>query len=97
MRRILVESVGMRRKGEASGFKSTLIDPNAQEMNVYNAWNVKQKNEGERAQSQAGRSHLVRCGSGLLECSSSDFLFSGIWVLWSRKGKKSIGEKRRDT
>ena len=48
----------MRRKGEASGFKSTLIDPNAQEMNVYNAWNVKQKNEGERAQSQAGRTPL---------------------------------------
>ena len=80
----------MRRKGEASRFKSTLIDPNAQEMNVYNDWNVARKDE-------ASRPHLVRCGSGLLECSSSDILFSGIWVLWSRKGKRSMGERKRDT
>ena len=50
----------MRKRWKASRFKSTLIDPNAQEMNVYNAWNVKQKNEGERAQSQAGRTPLGR-------------------------------------
>jgi len=45
----------------------------------------------------AGRLHLVRCGSRLLEDSSSVFLFLGIWVLWSRNGKKSMGKKRKDT
>jgi hypothetical protein len=47
-RRILVESVGMRKGGGASWFKSTQIDPNAPEMNVYNDLNVERKNEGER-------------------------------------------------
>ena len=84
-------------EGGASRFKSSPLDPNTQEMNVYNDCNVTQKDEGERAWSQAGRPHLVRCGSRLLECSSSGFLFSGIWVLWSKKGKKSMGEKKRDT
>jgi len=93
----------MRRKGEASRFKSTLIDPNAQEMNVYNDWNVARKDKGERDWSQAGRPPVGRpappCqvwprASGMF---SSVFLFLGIWVLWSRKGKKSMGEKRRDT
>jgi len=80
----------MRRKGEASRFKSTLIDPNAQEMNVYNDWNVARKDE-------AGRPHLVRCGPGLLDSSSSVFLFSGIWLLLVQKRKEKMGERRRDT
>ena len=65
-------------EGEASRFKSTQIDPNALEMNVYNNLNVARKDEGERARGQAG---------WLLESSSLVFLFSGIWVFWSRKGK----------
>ena len=50
----------MRRKGEASRFKSTQIDLNVPEMNVYNDLNVAQKDEGERARSQASRPPLGR-------------------------------------
>ena len=50
-----MKCVGMRKREEASRFKSTQIDPNAPEMNVYNDLNVAQKDEGERARGQAGR------------------------------------------
>ena len=75
----------MKERWDASRLKSTQIDPNAPEMNVYSDLNVARKNEGERARGQAGWPHLVRCGPGLLESSFSNFLFLGIWVLWSRK------------
>ena len=42
-------------EGDASRLKSTQIDPNATEMNVYNIPNIARKDEGERARSQAGR------------------------------------------
>ena len=48
------------KKGEASRFKSTLIDPYTQEMNIYNDLNVARKDEGERARGQAGRPPLGR-------------------------------------
>jgi hypothetical protein len=48
----------MRRKGEAYRFKSTLIDPNTQETNIYNDKNVARKNEGEWARSQDDRPPL---------------------------------------
>ena len=35
-------------EGDASQLKSTQIDPNAPEMNVYNDLNVAQEDEGER-------------------------------------------------
>jgi hypothetical protein len=60
MRRILVKSVGMRKRGEASWFKSTQIDPNTQEKNVYNDLNVARKDEGERTRGQASRTPLGR-------------------------------------
>ena len=50
-----MKSVGMRKRGEASWFKSTQIDPNAPEMNVYSISNVTRKDVGERARGQAGR------------------------------------------
>ena len=84
-------------EGDASRLKSTQIDPNAPEMNVYNDLNIARKDEGERAWGQAGGPRLVRCGPGLLEHSSSVVLFSSIWALWSKKGKKSMGERKRDT
>ena len=87
----------MRKRGDSSRLKSTQINLNAPEMNIYNVLNVARKDEGERAWGQAGGPRLVRCGPGLLEHSSSIFLFSGIRVLWSRKGKKSMGERKRDT
>ena len=98
MRRILVKCVGMRKRGEASRLKLTQIDPNAPKMNVYNDLNIARKDEGERARGGPTglRPHLVRCDPVLLESSSSVFLFLGIWVLWSTKGKKSMGEKRKD-
>ena len=37
----------MRKEGEASRFKSTQIDPNVLEMNVYKDLNVARKDEGE--------------------------------------------------
>ena len=45
----------MREREDASRLKSTQIDPNAPEMNVYNDLNVTRKDEGERAWGQAGR------------------------------------------
>jgi len=47
-------------EGDASWLKSTQINPNAPEMNIYNDLNVAQKDEGERARSQAGRPPLGR-------------------------------------
>ena len=85
------------KEGGASRLKSTQIDPNASEMNVYNVLNVARKDEGERAWGQAGGPRLVRCGPGLLDSSSSVFLFSGIWLLLVQKRKEKMGERRRDT
>ena len=50
----------MRKRGDASRLKSTQIDPNAPEMNVCRILNVAQKDEGERARSQAGRPPIGR-------------------------------------
>ena len=47
-------------EGDASRLKSTQIDPNAPEMNVYNDLNVARKDEGERARDQADRPPLGR-------------------------------------
>jgi hypothetical protein len=47
-------------EGDPSRLKSTQIDPNAPEMNVYRILNVARKDEGERARSQAGRPPLGR-------------------------------------
>ena len=38
----------MKERWDASRLKSTQIDPNAPEMNVYNDLNVARKDEGER-------------------------------------------------
>ena len=93
----------MRRKGEASRFKSTLIDPNAQEVNVYNNWNIARKDEGERARSQAGRPPIGRpappCrvwlrASGVFLLGF--FIFGQLGAL-VQKGKESRGERKRDT
>ena len=87
----------MKERWDASRLKSTQIDLNTPEMNVYNDLNVARKDEGERARGQAGWPHLVKYGPELLEHSSSVFLFLSIWALLSRKGKKSMGERKRDT
>ena len=50
----------MKERWDASRLKSTQIDPNAPEMNVYNDLNVARKDEGERARGQAGRPPLGR-------------------------------------
>ena len=93
----------MRKRGDASWLKSTQIDPNTPEMNVYNDLNVARKDEGERTRGQAGRPPLNRpappCqvwprASGIFLLG---VLFLGIWVFWSRKEKKSRGERKIDT
>ena len=50
----------MKERWDASRLKSTQIDPNAPEMNVYNDLNVARKDEGEQTQGQAGRPPLGR-------------------------------------
>ena len=50
-------------------FKSTHRAPNTQEQNVCTKMNVARELEAERAQSQADRPHLVRCG--LRSCGGS--------------------------
>ena len=47
-------------EGDASRLKSTQIDPNAPEMNVYNISNIARKDEGERTRGKAGRPPLGR-------------------------------------
>ena len=74
--------------GGAFWFKSTHRAPNTQERNVCTEVNVALEDEAERARSQAGRPHLVRCGLRSSGGSSSFLPFSGILVSWSRKGKK---------
>ena len=97
MKRNLVESVGMRKKREASRFKSTLIDPYTQEMNVYNDWNVARKDEGERPRSQVGWPPLGRSAppcqvwlwaSGMLFLRLSIFRYLGALV---QKRKENHG------
>ena len=93
----------MRKRGDASQLKSTQIDPNAPEMNVCRILNVAQKDEGERARSQAGRPPIGRpappCrvwlwASGVFLLGLSIFGQLGALV---QKGKESRGERKRDT
>ena len=93
----------MRKRKDASRLKSTQIDPNAPEMNIYNDLNVAQKDEGERARSQAGRPPIGRpappCrvwlrASGVFLLELSIFRQLGALV---QKGKESRGERKRDT
>ena len=80
--------------GGAFRFKSTHRAPNTQERNMCTEMNIAREDEAERAQSQAGWPHLVRCGLRSSGSSSSFLPFSGIWVPLSRKGKREYeGEK----
>ena len=93
----------MKERWDASRLKSTQIDPNAPEMNVYNDLNVARKDEGERAQSQAGWPPIGRpappCrvwlrASGVFLLGLSIFGQLGALV---QKGKESTGERKRET
>ena len=93
-----MESVGMRKRGDASRFKSTQIDLNAPEMNVYNDLNVAQKDEGERARGQAGRPPAPPCqvwprASGIFLLSLSIIGHLGALVQ-KRKEKYGREEER---
>ena len=92
----------MSRKGEAYRFKSTLINPNTQETNIYNDKNVARKNEGEWARSQADRPPLGQpappCqvwlrASGMLLLDLS--IFGHLGALVQKRKEKHRGEEKR--
>jgi len=89
-------------EGEASRFKSTQIDPNAPEMNIYNYLNVARKDEGERTRGQAGRPPLNRpappCqvwprASGFFLLGLS--IFGHLVAFGPEKERKDGGEEER--
>ena len=93
-----MKCVGMRKRGEASRFKSTQIDPNTPEMNVYNDLNVAQKDEGERARGQAGRPpappcQVWPCASGIFFLGHSILGYFGALV--QKRKEKHGGEEER--
>ena len=84
----------MRKKGDASRLKSTQINPNAPEMNIYNDLNVAREDEGEQTRGQAGWPPLDRpappCqvwprASGIFLLGVSIF---GHWGVLVQKGKE---------
>ena len=93
----------MSRKGEAYRFKSTLIDPNTQEMNVCRILNVAQKDEGERVRSQAGRPPIGRparptlsgVAPGFWSLPPRTFYFWAIGCFGPERERKQGGEKER--
>ena len=90
----------MRKRGDASWLKSTQIDPNTPEMNVYNDLNVARKDEGERSRGQAGWPLLGRSAppcqvwpraSRIFLLKLSIFGHLGALV---QKGKEKHGEEK---
>ena len=89
-------------EGGASRFKSSPLAPNTQEVNVYNECNVTRKDEGEQAQSQAGRPHLgwppppcelwLRASGRFLLGLS---IFGHLGVLVQKRKEKHGGEEER--
>ena len=89
-------------EGDASRLKSTQIDPNAPEMNVYNISNVARKDEGERDRGHAGRPPLGRSAppcqvwpraSGIFLLGVS--IFGLLGVLVQKRKEKHGGEEER--
>ena len=98
----------MKERWDASRLKSTQIDPNAPEMNVCRILNVAQKDEGERARSQAGRPPIGRPDSyrpagptlsgvapGFWSLPPRTFYFRAIGCFGPERERKQGGEKER--
>ena len=78
----------MRKKGEASRFKSTLINPYTQEINVYNDWNIARKDEGEWARSPASPT-LSGVAPGFWNVAPQSFYFRAFGCFGPEKGRKA--------
>ena len=87
----------MRKRGDSSRLKSTQINLNAPEMNIYNVLNVARKDEGERAGGQVGRPappcQVWPQASGIFLLGLS--IFGHVGVLVQKRKEKHEGEKER--